>query len=101
MAPILLGIEIGPVGKGGNGGGPVRWPGFHVCVVGVRGRGPDNQGWTCRGRWGKGWHTSYEALGLGLGPDLGQGPRSGKRVVGAEAEVRVEVEAEEEVEAEA
>ena len=100
MAPIPLGIEAGPVGKEGNGGGPVQWPGSHVCVVGVRGRGPDNQVWTYHGRRGKGSYTSYEALDLGLGSDLGQGLQSGKKGVGAGAEVRVEVEAEGGVEAE-
>ena len=88
------------MGKGGTGGGLGQWSEFHVCEAGVRGRGPDNQGWTYHGRGGKGWYTSYEVLGLGLVPDPGRGPRNGKRVVGAEAELRVEVVAEEgEVEA--
>ena len=38
--------------------------------------------------------TSYEALDLGSGSDLGQGRQSGKEVVEAWAEVRVTVEAE-------
>ena len=101
MVPTALGIEVGLVGTGGNGGGPEQWPGFHVCVVGVRGRGPDNQVWTYHGRRGKGSYTSYEALDLGSGSDRGQGRQSGKKVVGAWAEMRVKVEAEGGADAEA
>ena len=39
-------------------------------------------------------YTSYEALDLGSGSDLGQGRQIGKKVVGAWAGVRVKGEAE-------